>query len=181
MVISLLLLQAQSEIGAEAAARLHLAASRVAAIARVHRHRRAVQGPDTVAFGEYLRDLCRSYSRSTLSDMRRDHALMVGGMEAHIPLDVGIPLGLVANELITNAIRHGRGRVTVRLDPLLPDGLAMSITNEGSVLPEGFDPAEGDGLGLSLVTGLTAQLNAHLRIDQGATGEGTRFTVLLAI
>ncbi len=178
MIVSLLSLQGQSEPNTETASRLSIAASRVAAIARVHRHLHSMDGRQTVAFRQYLEDLCRNYSTMLTSEMRPDQVIVVEGIEVQLPTVMGIPLSLIANELITNAVKHGEGQITVKLERQSEKGHALSVRNDGSVLPEGFDPEACEGLGMSLVLGLAAQIGGELQIDHGDTGDGTRFTVL---
>ncbi len=178
MIVSLLSLQGQKEANAEAASRLSIAAARVATIARIHRHLHSMDGRQTVAFKPYLNDLCRNYSTMLMSEMRPDQLIVVEGIEAELPTVVGIPLGLIANELITNAVKHGEGRIAVKLERQSKKGHALSVCNDGSVLPEGFDPETCEGLGMSLVLGLVAQIGGELRIDRGDSGGGTRFAVL---
>ena len=59
-------------------------------------------------------------------------------------------------------------------------GHALSVSNSGSDLPEGFDPTACKGLGMTLVSSLVAQIGGKLRIDRGDDGGCTRFTVLFA-
>ena len=64
---------------------------------------------------------------------------------------IGIPLGFIANELITNAAKYGTGRITVALEANPGKGYALSVANDGPALPEGFDPAAGKGLGMRII------------------------------
>ena len=59
-------------------------------------------------------------------------------------------------------------------------GHALSVSNDGADLPEGFDPTACKGLGMTLVSSLAAQIGGELRIDHGDDGDCTRFTVLFA-
>ncbi|MFI5387923.1 MAG: sensor histidine kinase, partial [Fimbriimonadales bacterium] len=149
MVVSLLSLQSRTELNAEVAAQLTIAANRVATIARIHRHLRSIDGRQTVAFRQYLDELCREYSTMLISPERLDRSIVVEGPEVTLPTVIGIPLGLVVNELVTNAIKHGRGRITVALEPQPARGCTLSVCNDGSVMPDGFDPAASEGLGMS--------------------------------
>lgn len=57
---------------------------------------------------------------------------------------------------------------------------ALSVCNDGSALPAGFDPIAFKGLGMSLVSALVQQIGGELLIDRGEDTEGTRFTVLFS-
>lgn len=180
MIVGLLSLQSRTEENAEASSRLSVAASRVAAIAGVHRHLHSMDATPTVEFKPYLDELCRGHSTMSMSEQRPDLRIDVEGIELALPTTIGIPLSLIVNELVTNAIKHGKGRITVKLEPHAGDRYALSVSNDGSNLPEGFDPTACAGLGMSLVSSLAQQIGGELRIDRGDKNEGTRFTVLFS-
>ena len=177
MIVALLLLQSRREANAETASRLSTAAERVRAIAGLHHHLHSMDGTPTVDFKPYLDRLCRDHSTMSMSEERPDQLLVVDAIELSLPTAIGIPLSLIVNELITNAIKHGRGRITVTLRQS-GKGHALSVSNSGSELPEGFDPTACKGLGMTLVSSLAAQIGGELRIDPGDDNDCTRFTVL---
>ena len=179
MIVGLLSLQSQKEANAEVASRLSAAADRVQAIAGLHHHLHSMDGTPTVDFKPYLDRLCRDHSTMSMSEERPDRAIAVNAMDLSLPTTIGIPLSLIVNELVTNAIKHGRGRITVTLAPS-GKGHALSVSNDGDGLPEGFDPAGSKGLGMTLVSSLAAQIGGELRIDRGDDGDCTRVTVLFA-
>jgi len=179
MIVALLSLQSLKEANAETASRLSIAADRVRAIAGLHHHLHSMDGRPTVEFKQYLDLLCRDHSTMSMSDERPDQVIVVDAIELRLPTTVGIPLSLIVNELITNAIKHGRGRITVTLRQS-GKGHALSVSNSGSELPEGFDPTACKGLGMTLVSSLAAQIGGELQIDRGEDNDCTRVTVLFA-
>jgi two-component system, sensor histidine kinase PdtaS len=56
----------------------------------------------------------------------------------------------------------------------------LSVSNEGPILPEGFDPADSKGLGMKLIRSFVKQIGGELRTDPGDNNQGTRFTVLFS-
>jgi two-component sensor histidine kinase len=180
MIVSLLSLQSRASANAEAATQLAIAANRVATIERVHRRLHCFDGVLAVAFKQYLEDFCRDFSAMLSAEDGADRAIVVEGIEANLPTTTGIPLAFIVNELITNAAKYGKGRITVRLEANPGRGYALSVSNDGPGLPEGFDPAAGKGLGLKLIRSLVAQIGGELRIGRGDRDQGTRFTVLFA-
>lgn len=179
MIVGLLSLQSRKEGNAAAAARLSIAADRVQAIAGLHHHLHSMDGTPTVDFKPYLHRLCRDHSTMSMSEERPDQVIAVDAIELSLPTTIGMPLSLIVNELITNAIKHGRGRITVTLAPC-GKGHALSVCNAGANLPEDFDPTACKGLGMTLVSSLVTQIGGELRIDRGDDGDCTRFTVLFA-
>ena len=178
MIVSLLSLQSRTETNTEASARLSVAANRVGAIGRLHRHLHSMDSTEAVEFKRYLDDLCRDHSTMSMSEERPLQDITVEGVEMILSTVTGIPLGLIANELVTNALKHGEGRITVKLEPDVRKGYALSVCNKGPALPAGFDPAACDGLGMKLVSSFVEQIGGELRIDRGDANDCTRFTVL---
>jgi two-component system, sensor histidine kinase PdtaS len=180
MVVSLLSLQSRASANAEAASQLAVAANRVATIGRVHRRLHSFDGVETVAFKQYLEALCGDFSTMLSSEERPKQVIVVEGIEIKLPTVTGIPLGFIVNELITNAAKYGNGRITVRLESNAGGGYALSVSNDGRVLPEGFDPAASKGLGMRIIRSLVERIGGELRIGRGDKNQGARFTVLFS-
>jgi two-component sensor histidine kinase len=100
--------------------------------------------------------------------------------EIELPAATAIPLGFIANELITNAAKYGTGRITVSLESNSGKGYALSVSNDGPDLPEGFDPAARKGLGMRIIQSFVGQIGGQLRIGRDDKNQGTRFTVLFS-
>jgi two-component sensor histidine kinase len=179
MIVSLLSLQSRASANAEVASQLAIAADRVATVGRVHRRLHSIDGVHTVAFKQYLEDLCRDFS-TMLSSEDRPWVIAVDGIEIKLPTAIAVPLSFIANELITNAAKHGKARITVSLEANTTKGYALSVSNDGPVLPEGFDPAASKGLGMPIVRSLVESIGGELRIGAGDRNQGTRFTVLFS-
>ncbi len=96
-----------------------------------------------------------------------------------VPVTTAVPLGLVVNELLTNALRHafpdGRaGRVSVVLWREPDGGLSVSVADDGVGLL--VQPEPRGSAGTTIVKVLTRQLGAALAV---AVGPGTRVTLTL--
>jgi two-component sensor histidine kinase len=96
-----------------------------------------------------------------------------------IDLDTAVTLGLIANELLLNALKHGfdgrcGGKLTVELHAGNPN--QMIVSDDGSGLPAGFDAKENSGLGFELVLGMTRQIRGETKIENDPAG-GTRTTI----
>ena len=183
MVVSLLSLQGRASDNAEVVSQLAAAADRVATIGRIHRRLHSFDGAQTFALKQYVEDLCRDFSMM-LSAERPERDVVVEGIEIELPAATAIPLGFIASELITNATKHGSGRITVRLEANPAKGHALSVASDGPALPEGFAPAAGKGLGkglgMRIVRSLVERIGGELRIGRGDSNQGARFTVLFS-
>jgi len=164
LVAGLLQMQAR---GAEPTVRDQLtkAVDRVQSIAQVHEALYRGSRHDSVDFGTYLTDLCASLSRSLASDGRIE--LKVEAEAAELPLDTVIPLGMVVNELVTNAIKHaypppqtGLVSVSFKGDD---EGFQLVVEDGGCGLPEPSRAVTG-GLGMTLVNSLVGQVHGKMAI-----------------
>ena len=59
-------------------------------------------------------------------------------------------LALVANELVSNAIKHGKGNVEVTLRSERST-VTLDVSDQGPGFPEGFDPEIAGNTGLDLI------------------------------
>jgi len=180
MIVSLLSLQSRAAVSVEAASQLASAANRIATIGRIHRRLHSFDGVQTVAFKRFLEDLCGEFSQMLLAEERAAPGFVVEAVEVGLPAVTAIPLGFIVNELITNATKHGKGPITVRLEPNPGKGYALSVSHDGPVLAEGFDPGGCQGLGMKIIRSLVAGIGGRLQIGRGDQNQGVRFTVLFA-
>jgi len=180
MIVSLLSLQSRAATNTEAAAQLAVAANRVATIERVHRRLHYFDGVQTVAFKQYLEDLCRDFSTMLFSGERSERIIVVEGIDVKLPTATGIPLSFIVNEMVTNATKHGKGRITVTLEPNPGEGYALSVSNDGPALPEGFDPAACKGLGMKIIRSFVARIGGELRFGRRDKVQGAQFMVLFS-
>jgi two-component system, sensor histidine kinase PdtaS len=167
LIASLISLQSRAATNADTAAQLAAAAERVAMIVRVHRRLHCLDGAQIVAFKPFLKDLCGDFFAMLSSEQRPDQSIMVEGDEVDLPAVTAIPLGYIVNELVTNAAKYGSGQITVRLVRKGGKGNALSVSNDGPTLPDGFDPATSKGLGMKIVRAFVARIDGELRISRG--------------
>ncbi len=96
-----------------------------------------------------------------------------------VPLATAVPLGLIAHELLTNAVAHGfpdgaPGHVRIALSRDRHANLIMIVADDGIGVPASIALELGRSAGLTIVRSLVRQLGATLAI----TGErGTRVTL----
>jgi two-component system, sensor histidine kinase PdtaS len=180
MTISLLSMQSRASANPEAAAQLTVAANRVAMIARIHHRLNSYQGAQTIEFTKFLGDLSRDFAAMVSSDERPEQ-IIVEGSETNLPASIAIPLGFIASELITNAAKYGKSRIVVGLRPDPEFGYALSVSNDGPALPEGFDPGASKGLGMRIIQSFARQIGGTLRVSRDDDGQGARFTVVFPL
>jgi two-component sensor histidine kinase len=176
LIVSLLSLQSRAATTPEAAAQLKIAANRVAALGRVHRQLHLLDHQERVEFKQYIQHLCKDLSGLLFQEGAK-HAIVLEGANVEIPTALGIPLGFIVNELITNSAKYAKGTITVRLRTVSADRHSLSVSDDGPGLPAEFDPAGGRGLGMKIIQSLVKQIGGELHIARGRGGPGACFTV----
>ena len=177
MVISLLMLQSRAaahDVGVQLAS----AARRVMAIERIHRRLHINDGTKVVAFKNYLESFCKDISGIMTSEKLSEQEILVACDDISLPTTTAIPLGFIMSELITNAIKYGKGSVHVRLEGRPNTICALTVTNDGPALPESYDPATSKGLGMKIVQSFVRQIGGEFQFGRGENNQGAQFTVL---
>jgi two-component sensor histidine kinase len=168
--VSALLRMQEKAVDSGAAQQLEMAAHRVAAVARVHRHFQLEDDASSVSALTYLRRLCDDLSGIL------GVSIEVRGENGLLPTTAIQPLGLIVNELVTNAAKHGAGTISVtykhsKLRKLI-------VCDQGRGFPSGFDPANSvSGLGMRVVQVLTKQLGGEVSAGTNPEEKGACFTV----
>lgn len=171
------LLHMHADNAGTAAGQFHDAAARVAAIAAVHRQLHNSDDVETVAIDRYLADLCQEIAAAS-SSADQAWTLTVDADPLVIRTDLAVPLGLIVNELVTNAIQHSRpsskgGRVQIALKTA-PDQFSISVCDEGNGTPLHAD-TQTSGIGARMIEAFVRQIDAT--ITKGRSSAGYRVTV----
>jgi two-component sensor histidine kinase len=153
----------------ETASHLKMAANRVAAVAQVHRNFYTNES-GSVSCITFMRRLCTDLS--AILEM----PIEVQGDEGTVPTTEIQPIGLIVNELVTNAAKHGDGKVNVAFTHR-GDAREISVCDEGEGLPHNFDPDQSTGLGMKVVKALARQLGGHMTAQPNPSGRGSCFKV----
>lgn len=163
LVSSMLRLDAAGSPDPDMRRRMDEAGRRVRAIAGVHEWLYRGRELDRVDIGGFLRELADEIrSQAGLGDAE----LTVETQSIEVSTDLAVPLSLVVNELVTNAIKHGRaadGSLAIAISlERVADGLSLCVRDHGAGPPAGFDPLRSRGLGMRIVKALTMQLDGTL-------------------
>jgi two-component sensor histidine kinase/ABC-type amino acid transport substrate-binding protein len=141
--------------------------ARIRSMAAIHELLYGSPRLDSIAAAEYLSalssELAASYGRSP--------PLLDCDESVRLSLDEAFPFGLIAHELISNALKYAypggaRGEIRVNLhrDAL---GASLLVADAGAGLPPGLDPQNAKTMGFFLVRSLADQLGARLTFSSG--------------
>jgi two-component sensor histidine kinase len=179
MISSLINFQMDHVANPETRAILRVTQTRVHAIALIHE--KVYQSPllATVDMGEYTRGLVamlmQTHDKQVLAEVR--------AVDIVLPVDLGLPCGLILSELVTNALKHafpaGAGHeprrpaivIDLRRDK---SGFVLSVADNGVGLCEPLSTQDTKSLGLRLVGMFAEQLGGTVVFS---SDEGTRCTV----
>ncbi len=171
-IASLFTLQARAVKDVEARAQFDQAVTRINSVALAYRRLHAAQGVEVVDFSALLQELCFDLQASMLPE---GAPVQVEADPILLGPEQAMPLALVVNELVTNAIKHGgeEPSITVRLGRS-SEGCRLAVRNRGSLAP-GYDPATTKGFGMRMVRSTVAQLGG--RFEAASLGGETEFAV----
>lgn len=170
LVSSLISLESR-DIGERAAVDLQ---ARVRALALVHEVLYSVEDLSTSRFDEYLTTLVGELQLIyDTGSMRLELALE----PRMLPIDTAITLGLLVNEVVSNAFKHAHpdGKAGLLQIELSGDsGTLVRVADDGVGLPE--TARAGESIGLLLIDELSSQLNATVEVSREG---GTTYSIYI--
>jgi PAS domain S-box-containing protein len=173
MLQSLLFTASRAARSDEARRVLDEASNRVAAMAAAQRVLYGKADATRFEAAEFLQAVCET-AKQTLPPSVALQCRPAGGVLSN---DIAMPLALILNELITNAVKHGcinHAACAVRVDLTERDGLfQLSVEDDG----EGFDleSVRKTSSGLQLVLGLSRQLHGSIEVTRNPSKVALRF------
>lgn len=175
VINSLLSLQAYRISDSTARQLLEETSNRVHAIADIHRL--LYQSPDLAEID--IRKVLEALAHKLFAFYSVDPdrvRLIVEISEFNVDIQRAVPVALILNELVSNALKHAfpngrRGSIHVRVQS---EGSKcfLSVADDGIGLPSGMDLAALPSLGLQLVRVLAEQLCGHFQMQ---SQPGTRY------
>jgi two-component sensor histidine kinase len=156
LIVSMLHLQEMSAADPAVASALADVGQRIAAVAGVHRRLYTTDDIRTVGMIEYLTGLLQDLQSTTTTDGRI--RIEVRGEPLAVETDKAIKLGLVVNELVTNAFKYAfpnqrHGMIRVGLEVIDERSAAILVEDDGIGIANG--PASSSGLGQRIVAIMT--------------------------
>jgi len=165
-------LEARNQKSGEGKAALERVSHRIAALGRLYSMLGETNSVEEVDAASYLEALCRDLIESVQKENGTSIALKTDIENEALPVDRAIPLGLIVNELVTNAVKYAfpsetRGTVAVTLKRI-PGQLCLTVADDG----QGADPQRADsGLGGRLVDTFARQLGGQ--VERVSSNKGT--------
>lgn len=148
--------------------------NRIHSMASVHNLLYRSEDLGSIDFGHYLKKLTDDLGMSYFGSVNRIQ-VQLDLDEVSLDLEKAIPLGILMNELISNAFKHAfkypdKAVLSIHVDPKA-DNIEITVEDNGV----GFDASKVNresSLGMNLIESLSDQLNASLEYE--SSEQGTR-------
>ncbi|WP_372624754.1 sensor histidine kinase [Falsiroseomonas sp.] len=133
------------------------------------------EAPDAVDFPSYLHRLCQQMAAGMVAEAGRVRVEVVAEEEAIWGPDLVVPLGLIAGEALTNALKYAfpndlEGRVLLVLRAAGGGLMRLCVEDDGVGMPETRREAS---LGLRLIDMLAKQIKGKAEVRKRSDGKGT--------
>ncbi len=180
LISSLIGLQARKTSNTQAQAMLSQAAKRVEAVALVHRRLYASGEVGFVEIDQYFSGLVEELGRAV---DEAGHRIELEAEPIRVETDKAVPLGLIVNELVTNALKYAypegtAGVVRVGFRRCGVGEVELAVEDEGIGFSEHAEVPRGSGLGGVIVDAMARSIGATLA--RAPQARGTRFVLRLA-
>jgi two-component sensor histidine kinase len=167
-------IEARRHKSGQGKAALERVSHRIEALGALYSKLQAADTVEAIDAAAYLDGLCRDLVAS-VQNGGTAISLQTDIDSALLPTDRAIPIGLIVNELVTNAIKYAfapntKGTIFVTFKRA-HGGLRLTVADDG----KGVDPKRVDsGLGGRLVQGFAEQLGGQLERESGSQGTTVR-------
>lgn len=145
-------------------------------------HERLYQSTDLkkIDMGDYIRTLSNNLFDTYVTNPDKIH-LHLDIEDISVDINTSIPLGLIINELVTNALKHAfpddsRGNIYISLH-LDDDKIKLEVSDDGIGFPSDIDYKNANSLGMQLINNLSLQIDSELKL---ISDKGTSFQIIFA-
>jgi two-component sensor histidine kinase len=160
--VGLIQLQLRQVHDKEAQTALMDTSRRIMSIAAVHERLYQTDEVGTVNVASYLAQVIAGIRATASHEVKFELDIT----PARFSLDSAIPLALLVNELVTNALKYAyapplNGLVSITLKPE-NESMILTVADNGNGFPSGFEPRKSRSLGMKIIASLCRQLDAEL-------------------
>ena len=173
-VSSLLSLQARSIEDEKIKSLIKSSQNRVISMAMVHEMLYMRDDISKIEYKSYVQELGEYLVRS-VKGSKNNVSLKVDITDIQLGIDTAIPLGLLINEAVTNALKYGirnddEGEIYITLKKEAEQDYVLSIGDNGIGFPDRVNFKNTKSLGLKLIHNLARQLKGDIVRDVSKKG-----------
>lgn len=180
IITSLLNMQTEEISDPAVLASIQEGQSRVQAMSLIHQNLYQSEEIDKVDVENYLKELV-DYLSKMFEGNSKNIEVYIETVRIRFDFDTAIPLGLIVNELVSNAFKYGfepkaKGFIRISITALNDVDYELKVIDDGKGLPSDFNISSPKTLGLRLVSILSKQLRGSF--SAATADKQTVFTVL---
>lgn len=177
IVISLLSTQSKYLDNEEAIAAISESRHRMQAMSLIHQKLYQSENTTSVNMQSYITELADYLKTSFNSGKEIKFLINVDAIE--LDLSQAIPVSLILNEVITNAIKYAfeerdAANIYINMHNIQDNKISLEVKDNGKGIPADFDIKNASSMGMRLVIGLVKQISGELNI---ANESGTCFKI----
>ncbi len=166
LIVSLLNLQSGAVSDSETRTALVESQYRVKSMALIHQLLYQSEMLSRVDFSAYLKQLIHSL-QSTYMLPDKNILCNINAENIEFDIETAIPLGLITNELVTNAYKYAfthckEGRIDISVTKTSENQYLMEVSDNGNGLPANYNLEKTKTLGHKLVNLLTRQIDGKI-------------------
>jgi PAS domain S-box-containing protein len=174
IILSLLRLQSRGIEDAQTKEMFLESQNRIRSMALIHEKLYQSGDLSRIDIADYVRGLA-THLVSVYSAEGMGVELRIEIEDVYLDINRAIPVGLIVNELVTNAVKHGfkkgsEGNICVAMREGTRGKFELVVADTGKGLPKGFDIRKTESFGMQLVTDLVAQLEGSIEMERKEIG-----------
>ncbi len=149
--------------------------SRIRAMAQVHERLYNSRDFSFISAKDYVHDLIKEISNTWYNESLYINIEIDTG-EISFELDKAVSIGLILNELITNAYKYAftdgqDNTLWIHIEQTVKEDLILTIRDNGKGMPSGFNPEKSGGMGFTIIRALCDQLHATMSMNPSSDGK----------
>ena len=153
---------------------------RVQSMALIHQNLYQSENLSNINIKAYLEELTQNIAR-TQRISGKEIAIIIDTDDSKLDIDTAIPIGLILNEVITNAYKYafpdrGLGEIVISFQKTTAENFQLQVKDNGIGIPDNFNIDKAKSLGLNLVRGLVEQLDGTMKLM--GSDQGTQFELV---
>ncbi len=170
------LLDKQARISADKALQkmMREGQDRIQSMALIHQNLYESDSLSVIKIKNYINELTQNISSAHHSPNQKID-VKINADDSKLDIDTAIPLGLILNELLTNAFKHAfrnkaKGHIKIDFVEQQKHKYALKVEDDGRGFQKEVLSKKSRSLGLNLVRGLVRQLDGNLQFSSSEKG-----------
>ncbi len=153
---------------------------RVQSMALIHQNLYQSEHLSSIDIKAYLEELTQNIAQ-TQRVSGKEITIVLNTDDSKLDIDTAIPIGLILNELITNAYKYAfperdAGEIKISFQKTTEKGFQLQVKDNGIGISNDINIDKAKSLGLNLVRGLVEQLDGTMKFI--GSNQGTQFELV---